>query len=521
MSLSSTILGLIIVSSFIFHLIILINSDLTFFSDDAIYASLARFFIEGNFSQAFHPTWPPLYPALSALAYLVTNNWETSLRFISTVASVLIIVPLYLFLRRTLSQTYALLFVFSITFFEPLLKFSLLPLSDSLSTLFIISAIVVIVSGPDNLKNLLLGGIFTGLIFLTRFEGTMFFGLFLIFLLIYLLIRKKFLRIAIFIVAFLLTISPYLIAIRIQLGEWTLSQKFSAQIQQEHAFALKNQTTWAQEVTSVKSPNYQSPYFRGGINYLIDNLSFFIKWFNQKLFSWQKLFLSLFPFWSQVLMLLGILNIFRKKLFWTISFIIFLLISSIPVAIFTTPIADIRYLLWTFPFFLYFFYLGIITLFTFLATFFKLKSTPLTLGLFVFSPFLLSLFLPSFSIGGFFDPITTYAQTFTKVHSRGQLRQIGNWIKQHSLKPHPKIMMRHEMLEFYSDGEVIYLPQGSISQIISYAKSKEVDYLVAWERELAADEDLIKLLSPDFQHPTIKKVYSILTPDGMLVIYSL
>lgn len=521
MSLSSVILGLIIITSFIFHLIILINSDLTFFSDDAIYASLARFFTEGNFLQAFHPTWPPLYPALSALAYLVTSNWEASLRLISTVAGVLIIVPLYFFLRQTLSEIYALLFVFSITFFEPLLKFSLLPLSDSLSTLFIISAIIVLLANFENSKNLLLGGIFTGLIFLTRSEGTVFFGLILIFLLVYLSIKKKFLRIALFIVAFFLTISPYLIAVRIQLGEWTLSQKFSAQIQQEHAFALKNQTTWAQEVTSVKSPNYSSPYFRGGTNYLIDNLSSFIKLFKQKLVSWQRLFLSLFPFWSQVLIILGVLNIFKRRLFWNVSFITFLLICAIPVTIFTTPIADTRYLLWTFPFFLYFSYLGTVTMLTFLTSFLKFKLTPITLGSLVFSPFLLSLLLPSFWAEGVFNPVTTYAQTFTKVHYRSQLPRIGNWIKLNSLKPHPKIMMRHEMLEFYADGETIYLPQGSLNQIISYAKSKEVNYLVAWERELAADEDLVKLFSENFHHVSITKVYSTLTPDGMLVIYSL
>lgn len=512
MSLSGVILGLIIVTSFIFHLIILINSNLTFFSDDAIYATLARFFIKGNFLQAFHPTWPPLYPALSALVYLVTKNWEMSLRFISTLAGVSIIVPLYFFLRRTLSEIYVLLFVFSITFFEPLLKFSLLPLSDSLSTLFIISAIIVLLVNFDNSKNLLWGGVFTGLIFLTRSEGTMFFGLVLIFLLIYLLIKKKFLRIYIFIVAFFLTISPYLITTRIQLGEWTLSQKFSAQIQQQHAFALKNQTTWAQEVTSVKSPNYSSPYFRGGTNYLIDNLSFFVKWFKQKLVSWQRLFLSLFPLWSQVLILVGILNIFKKELFWKISFITFLLITAIPMTIFTTPIADSRYLLWTFPLFLYFFYLGIVTLLTFLT---KEK------GLLAFSPFLLSILLPSFWVEGIFNPVTIYAQTFTKIHYRSQLPQIANWIKVNSLKPRPKIMMRHEMLEFYADGETVYLPQGSLDQVISYAKSKEVNYLVAWERELAAEEDLLKLFSEDFQHPSITKVYSTLTPDGMLIIYSL
>lgn len=523
------ILGLIISISFLFHLIILTNSSITFFSDDAIYASLAKFFSEGNFAKAFHPTWPPLFPALSALVYFFIQDWEISLRVISMMAGVLIIIPLFFFIKQNLSTHHALLFSLSITFFYPLLNFSLLPLSDSLSMLMIVWAIVVISSCFNSFKKIFIGGVLTGFIFLTRSEGAMFFHLFLsliaFYLIIHIFLKKKLelinlAGIPIFVIAFLLIISPYAIATRNQLGYWTLSQKFSAQIKQNHAFALRDGTAWAQEVTSIKSPNYKSEYFRNGTTYLLDRFDYFARLFNQKVASWKDIFLSFFPSWSVLLIGVGILNIFRKKLFWTIFFIIFLFIIAIPATIFTTPIADVRYLLWIFPFLIYFFYLGLITSLTILLEISKIKLTRFLKLAIILLPFIASLTLPSFYLEGFIHPLI-YARTITKVHNRSELKDTAKWINENSQKSNPKIMMRHEMLEFYANGETIYLPQTSLEEVVSYAKKNKVDYLVAWKRELIGENDLTPLFDSNFQHPMLERVYSIQTKDGPLIIYSL
>ena len=126
---------------FLIRLVILLKSSYTFYSDDAIYASIARMWIKGDFSRVFHPTWPPLFPALSAFLYLITNNFEIALRLVSLIAGVLLIIPAFYLMRRTISTFHAFAFAFSLIFIYPLLLMSLLPLSDSLAVVLTISGI--------------------------------------------------------------------------------------------------------------------------------------------------------------------------------------------------------------------------------------------------------------------------------------------------------------------------------------------------------------------------------------------
>ena len=77
----------------------------------------------------------------------------------------------------------------------------------------------------------------------------------------------------------------------------------------------------------------------------------------------------------------------------------------------------------------------------------------------------------------------------------------GEWLAKNSKVSEPKIMMRHEGVEFYSDGFTVYTPQGlTIPQTTEYAKKNRVDYLVAWTEELSDDQDF-SLPKPVFKYP--------------------
>ena len=507
--------ALIFIVLFIPRLWIIFNSSYTFYSDDAIYAILAKSWTLGNWGYIFHPTWPPLYPALSAVVALGTQSFESALRATSLFFGTALIIPLFILLRHTMSQVQAISYSIALALFTPLLTMSVLPLSDSLSVFLIISGLVAVFfafysSSEPKRRLLLLASCIFGLVYLTRTEGTMFFFFTLLYLLTHMMgfrTKKYILTVLLFIAVFIITISPYVIASRVQLGEWSLSPKFSAQIQQGHSFALNSRgTTWAQEVTSPKNPDFQSPYFRNGTGYLLERLYYFMRLYPEKQVKWQGVFMSIFPAWMIVIVLAGAAGLFKSRNIKGNLYLIFILAMAIPVTIFSTPVSDVRYLVWTIPVFLYFFYLGI-------GLIVKEKKLAAIFTL------ILVLTFPGVTTDNLVNP-KKIADNFSKVYNRVELKEAGFWIKDNSLVSVPKVMMRHEGVEFYSEGETIYIPQISYEEFLSYAGKNNVDFIVAWEDELAGDQKLHTLMENRSEHPGLKEVYSV-KGKSLLIIYTL
>ncbi|MDO8503253.1 MAG: glycosyltransferase family 39 protein [bacterium] len=527
-------LFLVLLFALIFRLIILSHSSYTFFSDDAIYATLAKTWIEKDWQHIFHPTWPPLFPLLSGIVYIIYPHWESALRLVSLISGVLLLIPIFILVRKTLSLTHAIFLSATISIIIPLLYPSLVALSDSLSTTLVVSALVSFFFAIkiQRTRLFILSALLLGLAYLTRSEGSLFFTLSLIYLSLYLLIQififktrriKDISLIPLFVLVFLLTISPYLIATRVQLGQWSLSAKFSAQIKQGHIFALTNEgTTWAQEIASVKSPNYKSQYFQDGINYLSENSYYFTQRFKEKIIQWKKMLFNLFPPWSLVIVVIGILSTVHKKVFVSNFYFLFISFITIPITMFVTPIPDVRYLIWAIPLFLYFFYLGInylINLVLAISIFSNLKHLS---PVFSLLPLGLSLTFPAvLSADAIFHPVEVVANDLTNRNYKQEISKAGLWIREHTKKDDPRIMTRHEAVAFYAQGETIYLPQTSYSKMLDFAKKNSVDYIVAWSDELSKDPDLSLLLDIKIAHPGIEQVYLSVTPSGTLVIYTL
>jgi len=490
---------------FFYKLIILVSFSFTFYSDDAIYASLAKLFLSGHFLQAFHPTWPPLYPFLSALSYLFLNNWATSTSFVSVLAGSLITIPLFYLAKDLLPRSQAAIYALLTPLFLPMLQTSLLPLSDMLATTLSVSSLISIyfaIKIPKT-RRFFCSGILLGLTYLNRSEGTMFFFLSLAFLSFYLLLKKNLLYLLPFTIAFFLVASPYLITTRLQMGYWTLSPKASAQIKQGHAFELKNNTTWSQDVVSTKLPNYQSPYFKGGLEHLLEYGDWYWWWFKQKSQNWQSFFLNLFPPWSLFFVFLGSLSLIKKGNFFSLGYLLFILICAIPITIFSTAMVDVRYLLWTFPFLILFLFLGINTLFRRLAL----------------PALLLILFLPSFSLPTLIHP-TVFAESLSNQHQKPNIPLAATWILENSAA-NPRIMSRHEGLEFYTNGFTIYIPQTDYQTLLTYAKEKNVDFIIASNEELESDQNLSFLIESNSVTPGLKKVHQLLSGKPRIIIYQL
>ena len=505
--------------SLLYKIFVISNTSYIFYSDDAIYATLARWFSEGKLLQAFHPFWTPLFPFLISLVHGFISEWETSGRLVSAFAGSLIVVPLFVLVKRTVSTTSAFIFASTIPFALPIFELSLVALSDVLSTFLIISSIVVMFFWAGNRnkhanKLFLLAAFLTGLSYLARPEGLLFFALFLFFAFIFIsaqISRKKFeakriLIIPLFILIFLITISPYVIATKIQLGSWTLSSKGSAQFKQDHAFLLReNGETWAQEVWSV-APNYQSYYFHGGAEYLFKKIDYFIFGFGKKFTAWRDMFSSFFPTWAAFLITIGAVSTLFSKHRLGFLLIQFILFTAITVSVFSAPFADVRYLLWTMPFFVLFFIYGMRNLLLILRLNKKLAGIiaslfPLALTIFDWNLVFNSSSLVNYFNNRYFNP---------------EVINISRYINAN--KASPVIMMRHEGISWYANGKTVYLPQGNARSVVDYAKRKGVDYLIAWDSEISGEKDLNSLLS-DTKLDGLKFLYEAKTKKGSYALY--
>lgn len=309
----------------------------------------------------------------------------------------------------------------------------------------------------------------------------------------FILLTRKVKLIPLYILIFLVTISPYWIATSIQTGSWSLSQKASAQIKQGHAFQInKNATTWSQEAVSVKSPNYKSEYFKGGLSHVLEYSDWYWFWFKQKANIWKNELLKNFPVWSLPLFILGVSTIYLP----------FTLVVGTASTIFATPIADVRYLLWAYGLLLAFFFIGV-----------KRLKLHVLIALAAIALF------PSFNYQNVVSPIS-YAKDFTNSYFREEIKMAGAWLLLNSKISEPKIMMRHEGVEFYSNGETVYTPQDlNLVQTIDYARSKKANYVIAWKEELYADKNLSVLLEPLNKYDSLTSVFRYPENNPKIIVY--
>jgi hypothetical protein len=74
-------------------------------------------------------------------------------------------------------------------------------------------------------------------------------------------------------------------------------------------------------------------------------------------------------------------------------------------------------------------------------------------------------------------PKTLKPQRFDK-HG---IREVGQWVKEHSDKPVPSILSTFARNAYYADGE--HVQRGSIKNVLASAQTKKVDYILLTYRE--------------------------------------
>jgi len=154
-----------------------VNPQLDMDSERYIY--LARALISGDYTHALHYHYPPLLPALIALAKMACGNLETASRAVGVLAGALTVLPVYLLALRLFGRRAAILAsdFWAFRFFT----YSSFFLAEALGTLLIFLAILTGLAALERKKIpfFLFTGILYGLAFLAKPEAWAYFLMFL------------------------------------------------------------------------------------------------------------------------------------------------------------------------------------------------------------------------------------------------------------------------------------------------------------------------------------------------------
>lgn len=222
--------------------------------DEGYYLILARNLITGNgytFNGLPNVVFPPLLSILIAFFYLICQDFQFSLIFITAFSGGLLGIVSYKIAQKKFSSYFPLLCTFLVLFIYQLNAF--LPIyltpyvqvlyrgSDILNCFLILISVFFVALLVEKNKHIfaILAGGFFGLSYLTRPEGILLFLMTLVclvFLRILSLVSISYKKIFVFFLGFLLLASPYILYLKTTTGKWNLSGKVSSA--QEHRESL-------------------------------------------------------------------------------------------------------------------------------------------------------------------------------------------------------------------------------------------------------------------------------------------
>jgi 4-amino-4-deoxy-L-arabinose transferase-like glycosyltransferase len=250
----TTIVIILAVAAFLLKFYLLYERFIYVDPDEAYYIILARNLLTGNgyaFNGLPNVVFPPFLPLLIALFYLICQDFQYSLIIITALSGALLGVISYKIAGKKFSSlipifcAFIVLFIYQLNSFLPLYLTSYIGRlyrgSDILNCLLILASIyfVICLAEKDKYRFALLAGGSFALSYLTRPEGLLLFLIILVclaFLKIISLISISYKRLLVFLFAFVLLSSPYILYLKNTTGKWNLSGKISSS--QDHREAL-------------------------------------------------------------------------------------------------------------------------------------------------------------------------------------------------------------------------------------------------------------------------------------------
>jgi 4-amino-4-deoxy-L-arabinose transferase-like glycosyltransferase len=235
-------LALLVATAFFVRLFLL-RYQYVINTDGVYYAVLGKKLVSGDFQGGLSTYWPPLYPLLVGLSSLVFDDLEFAARFVSVIAGTLLIVPLYLLIRRSYDRATATVGASLAVIYPGLTDSSTLAMAEALYALLLATSLLTALSAlcDHSPRSSLFTGLLLGAAYLTKPEAICYSALLVVFLLGVGLVSKP-RRIAasaydalLILFGVWLVSAPYIVFVHQRTGRWTISQKIVANLSIVHS----------------------------------------------------------------------------------------------------------------------------------------------------------------------------------------------------------------------------------------------------------------------------------------------
>jgi 4-amino-4-deoxy-L-arabinose transferase-like glycosyltransferase len=475
---------------------------------------------------------PPLYPIISGLVHWFVGDFEQASNLAYALFGGLLLLPVFVLAQRVYGSQTAWLVAILLAIFPPL-SISVLYWGGMTEPLFLFllygGLAALLVAFEDNRAAMLTsGGLLLGLAYLTRPEAIVYFGVILLFGLVWLRNRPPcsgFLNRYAFawsILVFVLVAAPYVWYLHSHTGQWTLSGKTNGTVQSfddmlAGDWAAFDRSNWGLD-SSGKVVNWDSPErFKGSLLrevVLADPVHFL----HRVLLNGYRLKEELFVkdvFWYGLLPLVA-LAFFkdpwdRKRLMheaFLITIILVLLLVFLPFGIF------VRYFAPAFPVLLMWTARGALGLGAWLLETLELLRGRPASGRYL--RFMLS-WMPA-------AMVVLFLVIMVPVAAQGHLERLllgekkaGLWLREHSAVD-AAIMSRDIAVGLYANRRYVPSPNSDWPRMLQYARSYGASYLVASSGELTRLRPQLAFLLGSGT-PELELVYSFEESRGRTLVF--
>jgi hypothetical protein len=474
--------------------------------DGASYGFVARDFLRHDFAKGLSSPLHPLYPFLISLVSPDASHVELAGRFISLFFGTITLIPVFYLVKEAIGQKEAILSGLFYSFHAYLVTYSGMLLSEATYWGLLTLSVYFFWKGltQKGVLGTIASGGFLALAYLTRPEAIGYLLIFLIWLILYGGIKKewfrKFVLTAGVFLPFLIISLPYLTYIHRETGQWLITKKGMATQFQLMKWVEVNEAPKNEGLKDLRKEDHKSEK-------VIEQPTHFdltrtgktiLRFFPDTLYH----YLRAYHFALWLFLFFGLIRVRQKGMKEELFLASLLLFHLASLSTFTK--SSIRFSVPLIPISLFWAGVGVLEVQKRLQRV-KISTPEKWVSFLIILAILVQL------------PQSMRPER----RSRADQKEVGLWLKQNT--PPDAIIMSNSPIEaFYAEREFMLLPLGvstiwdpgkSYDQIISYAKSKGVRYILTNRNTHEFNPDFIESI----QSKDLKEVF--MREDRKSIVY--
>lgn len=494
------ILLLLIGTAFIFRFYAVLMAQ-GIANDSAAYGFMAKDFLKGQFTKGLSIAGHPLYPLLISLFSMDTAHVEITGRLLSLFFGTLTIIPLFYLVKEAVGRKEAIFSALFYTFHPYLVTYSGMMLTEATYWGLLVLSVYFFWTGlkRDKVWRMALSGFSLGLAYLTRPEGIGYILVYLAWIAVDGVLKKKWIKtllsIGVLVLSLFIFGLPYVIYVHQETGQWLISKKAV----EAQSRLIKKSTEKIAPLKGVEQGNPEKKNSK--IIWMTRNI---VHHFPSVAYH----YLRAYHFSLWLFLFFGLIRIRRERIAYELFLASLVLFHLLSLSTFLP--STIRFSVPVIPLSLFWAGAGILEMKRYME---KIRTASPENVIFLIIAVVILVQLPQSLI--------------PERRHRAEQKNVGLWLKQNT-PPDAVIMSNSPQETFYADREFMMLPKRgsppgdprtSFDEMIRYAKSKGVRYILINKNTQETNPGFIDAIQSKDMSPSkdLKEVFR--KVDQSLTIY--